>query len=92
MSPPPTDPATLQTKARRKALGWNRAELAHRAGLDPRVVQLVELQQWEEPDALRRVAEVLDRAEAGELDVHLGAVQADQDSPVFGGGDGVPEA
>lgn len=58
-------------KERRLALGWDRAELARRAGLDRSVVQLVELGQWSEEDALGRVAEALRRGEAGE-DVVLG--------------------
>lgn len=58
-------------KERRAALGWDRAELARRTGLDKRVVQLVELGQWTEPDALARVEEALWRAEAGESDVVL---------------------
>ncbi len=82
----------MTTKDRRKALGWSRAELAHRAGLDPRVVQLVELDQWSEAEALARVEEVLTRAEAGELDVHLRQVQADEGAAVFGDQGDVPEA
>lgn len=58
-------------KTRRKALGWDRAELARRAGVDRSVMQLVELGQWTEEEALRRVEEVLSRTEAGERDVCL---------------------
>lgn len=58
-------------KTRRKALGWDRAELARRAGLDRSVMQLVELGQWSEEDALQRVETVLSRAEAGEVDIVL---------------------
>lgn len=61
----------MSVKDRRKALGWDRTELARRAGVDKAALQLVELGQWTEPDALRRVDEVLARAEAGELDVVL---------------------
>ena len=58
-------------KVRRKALGWARAELARRAALDGRIVQLVELGQWSEGDAIGRIRAVLLRAEGGELDVQL---------------------
>ncbi len=61
----------MDAKERRKALGWSRAELAQRAGVDPRALQLIERGEWSEEDALRRVAEVLDRTEAGEADVAL---------------------
>lgn len=61
----------MSVKDRRKALGWARAELADRAGVDRSAMQLVELGQWTESDALRRVEEVLSRAEAGEADVRL---------------------
>lgn len=71
-------------KARRKALGWSRAELADRAGIDPRLVQLVELDQWSEEGALSRLAQVLDRAEKGELDVRLRRVQAEEGAARFG--------
>jgi transcriptional regulator with XRE-family HTH domain len=67
----------MDLKERRKALGWDRAELARRAGLDRSVMQLVELGQWTEEDALQRVEEVLRRAEAGELDVVLPPIQYD---------------
>lgn len=58
-------------KARRKAQSWSRAELADRAGLDPRVVQLVELDQWSEFEALGRLDTVLRMAESGEEDPRL---------------------
>jgi|GEM_PF-2379849 len=74
----------MDTKTRRKALGWSRAELADRAGLDPRVIQLAELDQWEEEAALARIAEVLDRAEAGDLGVRLRPVKAEQGVAQFG--------
>jgi transcriptional regulator with XRE-family HTH domain len=61
----------MDIKDRRKALGWDRAELARRAGLDRSVMQLIELGQWTEEEALQPVEEVLRRTEAGELDVVL---------------------
>lgn len=61
----------MSIKERRKALGWNRAELADRAGIDRSSMQLIELGQWEVEESLQRVGEVLDRAEAGETDVRL---------------------
>lgn len=73
----------MSIKDRRKALGWSRAELADRAGIDPRVVQLLELGQWSEEESADRVDEVLTRAEAGERDVALGRVEADEGAAVF---------
>jgi len=61
----------VSIKERRKALGWNRATLAQRAAVDRSAMQLIELGQWTEEDALARVNEVLTRAEAGETDVQL---------------------
>ena len=58
-------------KQRRKALGWSRAELARRAGVDRSALQLIELGQWSEEDALTRVAHVLSQAAEGNLDVVL---------------------
>ena len=58
-------------KERRKALGWDRQELAMRAGVPKSVVALVERDAWSEEDALKRVATVLGLAEAGESDPRL---------------------
>ena len=74
----------MSIKARRKALGWDRRELAERAGLDPHVVQLAELEQWTEPDALGRLEYVLKSAEDGDLDVRLGKVSAPEGQQVIG--------
>lgn len=71
-------------KERRKALGWNRAELAKRAALDKHVVQLIEMGQWSEEDALGRVQYVLRSAEAGQLDIQLDPVTEDGDGTVLG--------
>jgi len=79
--PGPTDPVTgPEVKARRKALGWNRAELADRAGVDRSALALIERDAWSEDDALRRVAEVLWRAEHDEPDVRLAHPVAPKDS------------
>ncbi len=79
--PGPTDPVTgPEVKMRRKALGWNRAELADRAGVDRSALALIERDAWSEDDALRRVAEVLWRAEHGELEVRLAHPVAPKDS------------
>lgn len=61
----------MQVKERRKALGWDRAELSSRAGVDKAALQLIERGEWTEEDALTRVAHVLARAEAGDLSVRL---------------------
>lgn len=65
----PSDGFVVRT--RRKAIGWSRRELAHRAGIDPRVVQLIELDEWTDGEAVGRVRAVLMRAESGERDVML---------------------
>ena len=65
----------MDTKQRRKNLGWSRAELAERAGIDRRLVQLIELGQWEEQEALARVEAVLEAAEGGRKDVRLEPVK-----------------
>ena len=72
------------TKDRRRALGWTRAELAQRAALDKHIVQLIELNQWTEEDALKRVEYVLRSAEAGDASVQLQPVQEDSDGTILG--------
>ena len=64
----------MDIKDRRKAQGWSRAELAERAALDPRVIQLIELGQWTEPESLGRCDAVLGMAERGEADPHEEAI------------------
>jgi len=75
------DPAI---KDRRKALGWSRAQLAQKAALDKRVVQLVELGEWTEADALARLDYVLKSAEHGDLAVQLDPVTAPEGAPAIG--------
>lgn len=58
-------------KTRRKALGWDRGELAERAGVDKAALALIERGMWSEEDALTRVAHVLGEAERGNFDVKL---------------------
>lgn len=66
------DPTSAEgLKLRRKAQGWTRVELADRAAIDPRVVQLVELDQWEDADARNRMDAVLGLAESGLPDPRL---------------------
>jgi len=84
------DGASLRT--RRKALGWSRRELARRAALDPRVIQLLELDQWTEGDAIGRVRAVLLRAESGESDVTLPPIDIPADAYVAGAGGPIAEA
>ena len=54
-------------KARRKALGWSRAELAQRAGVEQSVVALIERRAWSDQEAITRVERVLTQAEGGKL-------------------------
>ena len=50
-------------KARRTALGWTRAELAKRAWVDPRTMQLIELGLSEDTESRQRVEAALDAEE-----------------------------
>lgn len=61
----------MDVKERRKGLGWSRADLAARTGLNSAAVALIERGEWSEEDALTRVAFVLGEAEGGNLDVKL---------------------
>ena len=71
--------AVDNVKERRKALGWDRATLAQRTGLNKAVVALIERGQWQEDDALTRVAYVLNQAEAGNLEIQLPPPSAPED-------------
>ncbi len=73
-------PTGGEVKARRKALGWDRAQLAQRAGVDRSALALIERDAWSEEDSLHRVAETLWRAEHGEPDVQLAHPEAPKDS------------
>lgn len=77
-------------RARRKALGWSRRELASRAAIDSRVVQLLELDQWHSGEASGRVAAVLMRAESGETDVQLPPIEVSDSAVIRGMGGGGP--
>ncbi|MBA2322247.1 MAG: helix-turn-helix transcriptional regulator [Deltaproteobacteria bacterium] len=55
-------------REKRKILGWSRAELAVRAHVDPRTLQLLELGESEDTEARERVLAVLDAALADRLD------------------------
>ena len=61
----------MDIKARRKALGWDRQELAGRAGVPKSVLALIERGEWSESDAIERVATILGLAEAGASDPRL---------------------
>ena len=66
-------------KARRKALGWSRRDLADRTALDKRVIQLVELGQWTEDEAIGRIEYILCAGEAGDLDRRLPPLEPPKD-------------
>lgn len=51
-------------KSRRKALGWARADLAAKANVDPRTLQLIELGQSLDDESMERCRKALDEAEA----------------------------
>ncbi len=53
-------------KSRRTALGWSRAELARRAYVDPRTLQLIELDLSEDDESRKRVTDALDAGERGD--------------------------
>jgi transcriptional regulator with XRE-family HTH domain len=61
----------LNYRERRKALGWSRADLAERTGINTAAIALIERGEWTEDDALTRVVFVLGEAEAGNLDVKM---------------------
>lgn len=65
-----------ELKTRRKALGWSRRDLAERTALDKRIIQLVELGQWTESEAVGRIEYVLSAGEAGDLEVRLPPLEA----------------
>lgn len=71
-------------KERRKALGWSRAELAQRTGLNSPVIAMIERGDWSEDDAHTRVHHVLGEAERGNTDVVLAPPKPDGD-PSLGG-------
>lgn len=55
-------------REKRKVLGWSRKELAVRAEVDPRTLQLLELGESLDTEASARVHAVLDAALADRLD------------------------
>jgi transcriptional regulator with XRE-family HTH domain len=55
-------------KTRRTALGWSRKELAQRANVDPRTLQLLELALSEDDESLARCVAALEAAEAPAAD------------------------
>jgi transcriptional regulator with XRE-family HTH domain len=61
----------MDVKARRQALGWSRADLAERSGLNSALIAMMERGDWSEEDAWTRVAFVLGKAEEGDLSVRL---------------------
>lgn len=70
-------------KERRKALGWSRAEVAERAGVNSAALALVERGIWDEVEITERLETVYEAAEAGDFSVRLPPPQ------VEGGPDGV---
>jgi len=75
---------TSTVKARRKALGWSRADLADRSGINTPTLGLIERGLWDESDSLTRVAYILDQAEAGNLDARLAAPTKEETGSVPG--------
>ncbi|MCO4745860.1 MAG: helix-turn-helix transcriptional regulator [Proteobacteria bacterium] len=61
----------MAVKERRKALGWNRRELAGRAGVNSAALALVERGEWNDEDLLTRLDTVLTAAENGDFDLRL---------------------
>jgi transcriptional regulator with XRE-family HTH domain len=55
-------------REKRKVLGWSRAELAVKAQVDPRTLQLLELGESEDTEAHDRLHAFLDAALADRLD------------------------
>ena len=61
---------------RRKALGWSRGDVAGRAALDPRIIQLLEMGLWSEGEAIDKVAAMLEQCGYTLDDVHARALAA----------------
>lgn len=61
----------MNIKERRKALGWSRADLAARSGVNSAAIALIERDQWSEEDALTRVVYILGEAEKGNTTIIL---------------------
>jgi transcriptional regulator with XRE-family HTH domain len=74
----------MDLKARRKALGWSRADLAARTGLNSAAIALIEREAWTEEDAITRVHFVLSEAEAGRTEVRLDPPKPGEDDLVGG--------
>jgi transcriptional regulator with XRE-family HTH domain len=72
----------MSIKERRKKLGWDREELARRTALSKQIIQLAELGQWTEAEALGRLEYVLTAGENGE-DIVLPPLSGPT-GPVFG--------
>lgn len=55
---------TNRIKARRKAMGWSRADLADRAGTNTSTLQLIELGHSHDDEAIARCEQALAEGEA----------------------------
>ncbi len=81
----------MSIKDRRAALGMQRKELAGKAYVDPRTLQLIEMSLSADTEAIERLERTLDALEAGtpipdwEPQVNA-AIQAQNDVKKFGDG------
>ncbi|TNE92437.1 MAG: XRE family transcriptional regulator [Deltaproteobacteria bacterium] len=71
----------MEIKERRKAIGWNRRELADRAGVNSAALALVERGEWNDEDLLSRLDRVLTAAEAGDFSLRIPPHQAPSTPP-----------
>lgn len=60
----------MDIREARKALGWSRDDLARRAVVDKRVLQLIELGLSHDTDAITRCEEALAAAETVTADIN----------------------
>ena len=60
--------AKNNVKERRKALGWSRAHLGQKAYVDRRVIQLIEMEQSHDTEAMERIEAILSAAESAQAD------------------------
>ncbi|MFT5683409.1 MAG: transcriptional regulator with XRE-family HTH domain [Myxococcota bacterium] len=70
----------MSIRDRRRALSLSRRALAECAGIDPHVLQQIELGTWEEGEARIRAEVALERLEAGETEVRLSPVKRPETS------------
>lgn len=80
----------MTLKERRKALGWSRADLAARSGVNSPIIGLIERGAWTEADAIERVDRVITAAEGGDTELYLDPPKPPAETQGPQGGQGGP--